>query len=96
MVKLSPRLSGEATCIDCHKGIAHELPDMEGVDPGWKVPPELQGDELPEASVLDRLERLAHSPHRTMWSLDEELSAMSMDSIASARGGTSSAGAAAE
>jgi cytochrome c-type protein NapC len=20
--------SGEATCIDCHKGIAHELPDM--------------------------------------------------------------------
>lgn len=24
--------SGEKTCIDCHKGIAHELPDMEGVD----------------------------------------------------------------
>lgn len=22
------------TCIDCHKGIAHDLPDMEGV-PGW-------------------------------------------------------------
>ena len=22
------------TCIDCHKGIAHELPDMEGVE-GW-------------------------------------------------------------
>ncbi len=21
------------TCIDCHKGIAHSLPDMEGVDP---------------------------------------------------------------
>ncbi len=21
------------TCIDCHKGIAHELPDMQGVDP---------------------------------------------------------------
>ena len=20
--------SGESTCIDCHKGIAHELPDM--------------------------------------------------------------------
>ena len=36
-------LSGEATCIDCHKGIAHELPNMEGVDPGWKVPPELGG-----------------------------------------------------
>jgi cytochrome c-type protein NapC len=38
-------LSGEATCIDCHKGIAHELPNMEGVDPGWKVPPELEGEE---------------------------------------------------
>ena len=25
---------GEATCIDCHKGIAHKLPDMRGV-PGW-------------------------------------------------------------
>ncbi len=61
-------LSGEATCIDCHKGIAHELPNMEGVDPGWKVPPELQGEELPAASVFDRLERMARSPHGTMWS----------------------------
>ena len=26
--------SGAATCIDCHKGIAHQLPDMSGV-PGW-------------------------------------------------------------
>ena len=26
--------SGDKTCIDCHKGIAHELPDMEGVE-GW-------------------------------------------------------------
>ena len=26
--------SGEKTCIDCHKGIAHQLPDMKGV-PGW-------------------------------------------------------------
>jgi len=25
---------GEKTCIDCHKGIAHELPDMSGVT-GW-------------------------------------------------------------
>ena len=23
--------TGERTCIDCHKGIAHRLPDMEGV-----------------------------------------------------------------
>nr|WP_272912037.1 cytochrome c3 family protein [Reinekea blandensis] len=27
--------SGEKTCIDCHKGIAHHLPDMTGV-PGWE------------------------------------------------------------
>ena len=28
--------SGERTCIDCHKGIAHKLPNMTGV-PGWDV-----------------------------------------------------------
>jgi cytochrome c-type protein NapC len=27
-------LTGERTCIDCHKGIAHRLPDMSKV-PGW-------------------------------------------------------------
>jgi|TARA_B110000240_G_scaffold124200_1_gene138509 cytochrome c-type protein NapC len=27
--------SGEKTCIDCHKGIAHHLPDMQGVA-GWQ------------------------------------------------------------
>ena len=27
--------TGEKTCIDCHKGIAHHLPDMRGV-PGWQ------------------------------------------------------------
>jgi len=27
-------LSGEKTCIDCHKGIAHRLPDMAGVPQG--------------------------------------------------------------
>ena len=27
--------SGDKTCIDCHKGIAHHLPDMSGV-PGWE------------------------------------------------------------
>ncbi len=26
---------GKKTCIDCHKGIAHELPDMAGVE-GWQ------------------------------------------------------------
>ena len=24
--------NGEKTCIDCHKGIAHHLPDMKGVE----------------------------------------------------------------
>ena len=28
-------VSRQATCIDCHKGIAHRLPDMKGV-PGWQ------------------------------------------------------------
>jgi cytochrome c-type protein NapC len=27
--------TGEKTCIDCHKGIAHRLPNMSGV-PGWE------------------------------------------------------------
>ena len=27
--------TGEKTCIDCHKGIAHELPNMKGVA-GWE------------------------------------------------------------
>jgi cytochrome c-type protein NapC len=27
--------TGEKTCIDCHKGIAHQLPDMRSV-PGWQ------------------------------------------------------------
>ncbi|MGY0217749.1 NapC/NirT family cytochrome c [Endozoicomonadaceae bacterium StTr2] len=28
--------SGKFTCIDCHKGIAHRLPDMEGIE-GWQT-----------------------------------------------------------
>ena len=27
--------SGDKTCVDCHKGIAHKLPDMHGVE-GWQ------------------------------------------------------------
>jgi cytochrome c-type protein NapC len=27
--------TGQKTCIDCHKGIAHQLPDMSSV-PGWR------------------------------------------------------------
>ncbi len=37
-------VTGERTCIDCHKGIAHQLPDMTGIDPGWRVAPELRGE----------------------------------------------------
>ena len=38
--RAQPRISAscspsEKTCIDCHKGIAHQLPDMRGV-PGWQ------------------------------------------------------------
>ena len=33
------------TCSDCHKGIAHELPDMTGIDPGW-LPPEEVREEM--------------------------------------------------
>jgi cytochrome c-type protein NapC len=44
LTKQSPRaieahqrflFTGEKTCIDCHKGIAHKLPDMSSV-PGWQ------------------------------------------------------------
>jgi cytochrome c-type protein NapC len=37
-------ITGERTCIDCHKGIAHELPDMTGIEPGWRAPPEMRGE----------------------------------------------------
>ncbi|WP_346299624.1 NapC/NirT family cytochrome c, partial [Halomonas sp. BM-2019] len=34
---------GEATCIDCHKGIAHELPDMgPDFEPGTAGLPGIQ------------------------------------------------------
>ncbi len=45
-------LSNERTCIDCHKGIAHELPDMSGIEPGWQAPTDLRGTEERQ-SLLD-------------------------------------------
>jgi cytochrome c-type protein NapC len=49
-------LSGEATCIDCHKGIAHQLPNMEGVEPGWqRVPPEVRDEPLPQARNIQEM-----------------------------------------
>jgi cytochrome c-type protein NapC len=52
-------LSGEATCIDCLEVIAHELPNMEGVDPGWKMSPELEGEQLPGAWPIYALRQMA-------------------------------------
>lgn len=45
-------LTDKATCIDCHKGIAHNLPDMTGVDPGWLPPKEVR-EELGFQASLD-------------------------------------------
>ena len=61
-------LPGKATCIDCHKGIAHELPNMEGVDPGWKMPRELDGETLPAASngAIEDLRKAVASAHGAM------------------------------
>ena len=47
-------LTGQATCIDCHKGIAHELPDMTGVDPGWSIPVEEPAAPQQGASAEDQ------------------------------------------
>jgi len=33
----SEGLDAGKTCIDCHKGIAHEMPDMHDVDPGSSI-----------------------------------------------------------
>jgi cytochrome c-type protein NapC len=63
-------LTGQATCIDCHKGIAHELPNMEGIDPGWMVPPEMEGEPLPGAAAFDRLGRLA-ALHSGWWQQED-------------------------
>ncbi|MCT7666294.1 NapC/NirT family cytochrome c [Shinella kummerowiae] len=60
-------LPGKATCIDCHKGIAHELPNMEGIEPGWKMPSELEGKALPAASndAIGALREAVASAHGT-------------------------------
>nr|WP_064837885.1 NapC/NirT family cytochrome c [Rhizobium phaseoli] len=56
-------LSGQATCIDCHKGIAHELPNMEGIDPGWKMPKELEGKKAVDATPIDELQDAMAKAH---------------------------------
>jgi len=37
--------TGQATCIDCHKGIAHRLPNMDGVPQGVQALPAIAGDD---------------------------------------------------
>jgi cytochrome c-type protein NapC len=32
-------VTDDKTCIDCHKGIAHELPDMTGIEPAGEPHP---------------------------------------------------------
>ncbi len=39
-------LTGQRTCIDCHKGIAHQLPDMTHIPPGWIETPELNASSV--------------------------------------------------
>ncbi len=52
--------SGQATCIDCHKGIAHELPNMQGVEPGWmQIPSDATDHGLPQASLARDLREYA-------------------------------------
>ncbi|MDT1064674.1 NapC/NirT family cytochrome c [Paracoccus sp. CPCC 101403] len=40
-------LTGQRTCIECHQGIAHQLPDMTGIEPGWTAPKEMQDEPAP-------------------------------------------------
>ena len=50
-------ITHEKTCIDCHKGIAHQLPDMTGIAPGWLVSPEMTGRQSSLDETRDGLVR---------------------------------------
>ncbi|MGY4368909.1 cytochrome c-type protein NapC [Bradyrhizobium sp. LB1.3] len=54
-------VTGEKTCIDCHKGIAHELPDMTGIEPGWRAPPEQRDRQSGLHDASKALARYLHS-----------------------------------
>src|SRR5690606_40948923 len=54
--------TGEKTCIDCHKGIAHRLPDIAGVPQGsvpptWRKPP-------PDRNMRPRIEGVVAHPNK--------------------------------
>src|SRR3546814_16484030 len=57
-------VTGQATCIDCHKGIAHELPNMEGIEPGWRAPPEFRGETLPQTFQTHELQKALAGQNR--------------------------------
>ena len=50
-------ISGQRTCIDCHKGIAHELPDMTGIEPGWRPPVEMRDRQNSLGDTRERLQK---------------------------------------
>ncbi|NHF72681.1 cytochrome c3 family protein [Paracoccus xiamenensis] len=58
-------LTGQATCIDCHKGIAHELPDMTGQDPGWLQPENVPAEALDEGDTAQLRDYLDDETRRT-------------------------------
>jgi len=43
--------TGQRTCIDCHKGIAHQLPDMTGVPPGWSEASDTTAPRTPRGTL---------------------------------------------
>ena len=58
-------LTGQATCIDCHKGIAHELPNMTGEDPGWMRPQNLPPEAMDQGDTAQLQDYLDSEARRT-------------------------------
>ena len=58
-------LTGQATCIDCHKGIAHELPNMTGEDPGWMRPQNLPPEAMDGGDTAQLQDYLDSEARRT-------------------------------
>ena len=58
-------LTGQRTCIDCHKGIAHELPNMTGEDPGWMRPQNLPPEAMDGGDTAQLQDYLDSEARRT-------------------------------